>query len=70
MTDEREINAGYMTFKGDRTETFQMGKPYGPRGDRKLVWPVTIEYDKEKDTTRVGCSYQFPQSMLPDKEEE
>ncbi len=65
-TDTRQVTAGYLHYRGDLTKSFDMKKPYGPKDiTREMLWPLTIEYDAQRDRTTVGFTYQTPPDMLP-----
>ena len=61
-------DAGYLSFKGDRTKSFNMDTAC-MRADSKVVWPISIEYDPEKDMTRVGYTFQVPERYFPERNE-
>ena len=63
--DTRKVTAGYLNYRGDLRESFDMTKPYGPKDvTYEMIWPLTIEYFPEADMTRVGFTFQTPPAVM------
>lgn len=61
VVDNRQVTAGWLNYRGDLRESFDMTKPYGPKDvTREMIWPLVIEYDPASDMTRVGFTFQMP----------
>jgi hypothetical protein len=60
MSDTRSLSEKrraqtYLNYKGKiDLRTIQLEGPKGPNTVREMQWPVSVEYDEESDTSRVG----------------
>lgn len=65
MVDEPEFEIpeqdvhGHMNYRGDVRSGFAGDRPLGPTTKNEMLWPVEVEYDPEKNMTRVAFS-KFP----------
>ena len=60
MTDTRKPTS-FLNYRGDLTESFDMGRAYGPNLLGEMLHPVTAEYDADADRTRIGFSLLAPE---------
>lgn len=59
MSDLRKPTV-FLNYSGDVADSFDMERPYGPNLMGELLYPLTTEYDKQSDRTRVGFSFVAP----------
>lgn len=52
--------AVFLNYKNDVRKSFDVNRPYGPNDLHEMLFPVTMEYDEEKNMTRIGFAYQPP----------
>lgn len=74
VKDTRTVTAGWLNYRGDLRDSFDMNRPYGPRDDLdkmrsgEMLWPLVIEYMPEANMTRVGFTFQAPPVVMSQAE--